>query len=149
LPMYSPLPARSRSVPHQPCTDGGAAREISPAVRSLTTQRVVERSLHWFARRTAIIDGARTLSYGDLADRTGRLANALLARGAGGRAVAVWLPNRLEYIEVDVACARAGAIRVAIGHRLSADECAYIVEHSRSVLLITPPELHARLAGLG
>jgi acyl-CoA synthetase (AMP-forming)/AMP-acid ligase II len=107
-----------------------------------TAQVLVERSLLYHADRVAIVDGVRTLTYKGLAERSSRLANALLSAGSSrDRPAAVWLPNRLEFIEADVACTRAGITRVAIGDRLSPDECAYILEHSQAATLITTTEL--------
>src|SRR6476646_1112360 len=61
--------------------------------------------------RVALEDGARSVRYGELAERTRRLAAALAARGVGhGDRVAVLSENRIEYIEVFLAAARLGAI---------------------------------------
>lgn len=116
----------------------------------LTTQRLVERSLAHFAPRIAVIDGEHRLTYDRLAERTARLANALLALGASdGRPVAVYLPNGFRLIEVDLAAMRAGICRVAIGTRLAAEECRYIVEHAQTAVLITTPDLWERIEGTG
>jgi acyl-CoA synthetase (AMP-forming)/AMP-acid ligase II len=56
-------------------------------------------------------------------------------------------PNCLEFVEADVACTRAGILRVGVGDRLSGDECRYILEHRSAAVLITTPELLARLGG--
>ncbi|EPH44642.1 putative Linear gramicidin synthase subunit D [Streptomyces aurantiacus JA 4570] len=58
----------------------------------------------------ALTDGRRTWSYRELADRTGRLADALVRRGAGPeRTVALVLPRSMELIAAELAVARAGA----------------------------------------
>lgn len=112
----------------------------------LTTQRLVERSLTQFATRTALIDHNRRLTYGVLAKRSAALANALLEFGASGeRPVAALLPNENRMVEIDVAAMRAGICRVAIGTRLTADECRYIINHSRSAVLVTTPELWEKI----
>ena len=110
----------------------------------VTVRDVVERGLRCFAANTAVIDGERRETYAELADRSGRLANVVTATGRG-RPVAVWLPNCLEYVEADVACMRAGATRVAVGDRLSADETEYILGHCGAGVLITTAELYGRL----
>ena len=43
---------------------------------------------------------------------------------------------------------QAGGVLVAINTRLSADEVAYIVEHSGSTMVFHSPELEAQLAGV-
>lgn len=104
----------------------------------LTTQALVERFLTAYADRTAVVDGAHTLSFAALADRSARLANACLARGAGAqRPVAIYLGNDFHFIELDLACMRAGITRVGISSRLSPDECQFIVNHSRAAVLVT------------
>ena len=94
----------------------------------------------------AVDDGTRTLTYRQLEERSGRLANALLALGAGpDRPAAILLPNDFHFVEIDAACMRAGITRVGISSRLSADECQFIVAHSRASVLITSPTLLAPL----
>lgn len=92
------------------------------------------------AERTAAVDEARTLTYLDLGQRSARLANILLGLGEKDtRPVASLMRNRTEYVEADVACARAGLPRVGISERLSPDEVQFILEHSGSSVLITEP----------
>ena len=112
----------------------------------LTAQRLVERSLRMYSSRAAVVDGDRSLTYGELAARTGRLANALLGFGASGeRPVATLLQNQLEFLEVDVACTRSGITRVGISDRLSPDECRHILGDSQAAVLVVTPELWERV----
>jgi long-chain acyl-CoA synthetase len=90
-----------------------------------------------FARATpsalAVIDGDRRLTFGDLAQRAGRLANALLDRGLPpGSHVAVCLGNRLEYPEIACGIAMAGMIMVPLNPRFTPPEAAFILDHSES-----------------
>lgn len=104
----------------------------------LTTQVLVERCLSSFRDRIAVVDRGRLITYGTLAERSARLANAFVARGAGPwRPVAVYLENDVHFIEVDLACMRAGIMRVGISSRLSAEECTFILNHSRAAVLVT------------
>jgi acyl-CoA synthetase (AMP-forming)/AMP-acid ligase II len=113
----------------------------------LTAQRLVERSLRTWAARTAIVDGDRRLTYAQVGERSARLANVLLAAGAGpDRPAATLLPNCLEFPEVDIACTRAGITRLGISDRLSADECAYLLGDSEAAVLVAAPSLLAPLA---
>ena len=112
----------------------------------VTAQRLVERSLRMYGDRVAVVDGERQLTYGALAERTGRLANAFLGLSASAeRPVATLLPNALEFVEVDVACTRSGITRVGISERLSSDECRYILADSEAAVLVTTPTLFERL----
>ena len=111
----------------------------------LTAQRLLERAIAAYGDRTAIVDGPRRLTYRELGERSARLANVLLAAGAGAdRPAAALLPNCAEYVEFDVATARAGVARVGISERLSADEARYILEHSGAAALVTTAELLER-----
>ncbi len=115
----------------------------------LTSQRLYERALRATPDRVAVVDGDRRLTYRTLDDRSARLGNVLLAHGAGlERPGAALLANRAEFIEFDVACARAGVTRVGISDRLSGDECRYILEHSGAAVLVTTPDLLERVGEL-
>jgi acyl-CoA synthetase (AMP-forming)/AMP-acid ligase II len=104
----------------------------------ITAQLLVERSLASFAPKVAVVDGQRRVTYATLAERTARLAAVFLSAGAGReRPVVMWLPNGLEWIECDVACMRAGIPRVAVGDRLTAEECAFIAGHAEGAVLVT------------
>ncbi len=112
-----------------------------------TAQQIVERSLHAFDGRIAIIDGSASLSFELLRQRTAKLANALLNAVEWGSncTAATLLPNDYRFIEVDLACMRAGVARVGISPRLAADECQYILAHANSSVLVTTWELYERI----
>ena len=112
----------------------------------LTAQRLVERSLKAHGAETAVVDGPRRITYSQLRDRTGRLANALMAMGAtADRPCATYMPNRAEFIEVDVACMRSGVTRIGIGERLHPSEVVYIMDDSAAAVLVVEAELLERL----
>ncbi|GAB2839006.1 fatty acid--CoA ligase [Actinocorallia aurea] len=111
------------------------------------------------ANSTAVIDGARTLSFGQVHERSSRLGQDLLAAGlAPGERVAVLLGNRAEWIEIAAGLAKAGLVMVPLGTRSTAAENAYILEHSEARGLVadaallgnitTPPPV-VRLVGDG
>lgn len=103
----------------------------------MTAQRLVERSLRVWHDRVAVRDGDRELTYRALSERSGRLANVLLAAGASPeRPAATLVPNMLEFVEVDVACTRAGITRLGISDRLSADEALYLLSNSEAAVLV-------------
>ena len=83
--------------------------------------------------RAALIHDDRTIAARDLADRAARLAGGLAAVGIGaGDRVAVWLPNRPEWLELHVALARLGALTVAVNTRFRAHEVRDLLERSRA-----------------
>ncbi|WP_395714920.1 AMP-binding protein [Reyranella sp.] len=89
---------------------------------------------------TAFIHGERHLSFADLLDRAARVAQGLADLGVGpGDRVALWLPNILAYPIVYFACARLGAIAVAVNTRYRAVEVADIVGRSGAKVLACAP----------
>jgi acyl-CoA synthetase (AMP-forming)/AMP-acid ligase II len=54
--------------------------------------------------------------------------------------------NRLEYVEADLAIARAGLVKVPINPKLSDDERRYLIEDSGATVIITEAEELDRLA---
>ena len=75
-------------------------------------------------------------SYGQLDERSNRLANALRGLGldAGDR-VAAWLDDSVEYVELYVAAAKANVIMVPINARLTHHEAAYQLENTGARVL--------------
>lgn len=78
------------------------------------------------ASRVALRFEDRAQTYGELADRVDSLASGLVAAGlTKGDRVAVLLHNRLEFVEIFFAIAKAGAVVVPINYLLTAPEIAY------------------------
>ena len=76
-------------------------------------------------------------SYRQLWDLTTRLARALIARGiARGDRVGIWAPNRFEWIVVQYATARIGAILVNVNPAYRAHELEYTLNQSGLRLLL-------------
>jgi acyl-CoA synthetase (AMP-forming)/AMP-acid ligase II len=118
----------------------------SPGRLPATAQALVRTALRTDGGRDAVVDGRRRITYGQLADRTARLANCLAGLGAArDRPVAVLVGNRAEYIEVDVAATRAGIPRVGLSDRLAPEEWAYILEDARAAALVVTAECLERL----
>jgi fatty-acyl-CoA synthase len=72
------------------------------------------------------------------------LAAAMLRDDFGvrrGDRVAMYSPNRVEFIEVQFACARLGAIFVPLNWRLTVHELDYIVSDAGPTVLLADPEL--------
>jgi fatty-acyl-CoA synthase len=97
-------------------------------------RRTVER----FGDREALVvcsQNAR-FSYRQLWDAVTQLARALLALGVEpGERVGVWAPNRWEWVVVQYATARIGAILVNINPSYQAPELAYALNQSGVGLL--------------
>jgi long-chain acyl-CoA synthetase len=80
-------------------------------------------------------EGWDAVPWAEAADRIDDLARGLLARGVRhGDRVAVLSRTRLEWILLDWAVMSIGAVVVGLYPTSSANECAYILEHSEAVL---------------
>jgi long-chain acyl-CoA synthetase len=80
-------------------------------------------------------EGWDAVPWAEAAERIGDLARGLLARGVRhGDRVAVLSRTRLEWILLDWAVMSIGAVVVGLYPTSSANECAYILEHSEAVL---------------
>src|SRR2546423_12445774 len=89
---------------------------------------------------SAFIHGERTLSFAELVDCSARAAQGLADLGVGrGDRVALWLPNLPAYPILYFACARLGAIAVAVNTRYRAVEVADIVGRSGAKVLACAP----------
>jgi fatty-acyl-CoA synthase len=90
--------------------------------------------------RSALIFEDRAISAPELADRVARLAGGLAASGVGaGDRVALWLPNRPEWLELHLALARLGALTVAINTRFRTHEVRDLLERSQARALAFAP----------
>ncbi len=99
--------------------------------------------------RAAMIEGETTISFGELDARSRRVAAGLARHGVGsGDRVALWLPTVPAYMILDIACARLGAIAVAINTRFRAVDLADLVGRSGAKLLAYWPGFrHIDFAG--
>lgn len=89
------------------------------------------------AKEQALFDGLKQYTFLQLKERSLRLANALLSSGlAKGDRVAILMSNRMEHIELDVAIAIAGLIKVPMNYRLHPNEHEYVLKDSGAKLLI-------------
>jgi len=80
-------------------------------------------------------------SYTELDAELDRLARALLASGlAVGDRVALWAPNRYEWVLAQYATARIGVIMVCINPAYRTHELEFALNQSGSVMLLAAPE---------
>ena len=87
-------------------------------------------------------DLERSMSYGLWNERACRLANALMGLGlTPGQRVAILAHNRLEWVEIYAATAKAGLVAVPINFRLTGPEVAFIVTDCDAAALIVEHSL--------
>lgn len=95
--------------------------------------------------REALVFGDERLTFAEFRDRALALARGLRALGLGrGDHVAIWMPNRPSWFVAQQACARLGAVVVALNPRYRAHELSYILAQSDARALIVTD----RLAGV-
>ena len=89
----------------------------------------------------ALIQGDRTQTWGQLYERSCKVANALKAAGVGSQDRVAFLDkNGIDHFEVFYACGLLNAVSVDINWRLAAPEVAYIVNDSQAKVLIVGPD---------
>ena len=100
--------------------------------------------------RDCVVQGSRRLRYRDLADRSNRLANVLLAHGvtirrprselmgheSGQDHVGLYLYNGPEYLEATLGCAKARAAQFNVNYRYVKAELAYLLNDAAPRALV-------------
>jgi fatty-acyl-CoA synthase len=95
-----------------------------------------------YPARIAAKDERRALTYAELEERANRLSSALGGLGLGqGDRLAIFAHNRVEWIEIYAACAKAGVVAVPVNFRLQGPEVRYILEDSGATALIVGADL--------
>jgi fatty-acyl-CoA synthase len=112
------------------------------AFTALTPLSFLERSAQVYPGKTAIVHGARELSYTDFAAEAARLAGALKASGIQpGDRVAYLCPNIPEMLVAHFGVPLTGAALVAINTRLAPEEVRWICDHSGARILVADTAL--------
>jgi fatty-acyl-CoA synthase len=113
-----------------------------------TVDGVLRRSARRTPARLAVEYRDRTWTYEELDDAVSRAASVLLGEGlTRGDRVAAYGHNSDAYLVAFLACARAGLVHVPVNQNLTGDDLAYLVGQSGSSLVLTDPDLAARLPG--
>ena len=108
----------------------------------LTPSAYLDRAAWVFRDRVAIVDGGRSFTYAEFADRAHRLAGALQRIGVQpGDRVAALCVNSHVMLELHNGVPLAGAVLVPLNIRLSRDELTHILRHSGTRALVATAEL--------
>jgi acyl-CoA ligase (AMP-forming) (exosortase A-associated) len=101
-------------------------------------------SVERFASRTALRQRGRDLTYAELYERSRRLAGGLESAGiARGDRVVVYLQNRIEVVEVALACSMLGAIFVPANSQLKARQLQYVIQDCGARALVVSQSVYA------
>ena len=97
----------------------------------LTPMEFANRSRRLYGDREAVVDGELRLTYRQFFERCDRWSSALQTFGIQpGDRVAYIAPNTHAQLEAFYAVPQIGAVLVPINYRLTADDFAYIINHS-------------------
>ncbi len=113
---------------------------------ALLDHALVGRAAHRALEADAPDGTTSTFTFGALEARSNRLAHVLASRGlVRGTRLAFLLPNRVEIIDLWLACAKLGVIVVPVNVLYQAREIAHIVQDADPVAVITVAQRFADL----
>jgi fatty-acyl-CoA synthase len=122
---------------------------------ALTVADFLNRAALVCGHRVAVVDEPAapgsfgTLTYDELEARARGLALGLEGLGvAHGERVAIVSPNSARFLTAFFGVSGFGRILVPINFRLTADEIAYIVDHSGASVLLYDPDLAGEVDGI-
>jgi fatty-acyl-CoA synthase len=102
-----------------------------------------------FPQRIAVENDTTRLSYAALDDAVNRAAHAMARCGVTrGERVAVLSENRAEYLVLELACAKLGAILACQNWRLSAAELRHTIDLVAPKLIVVSPRHAGLLSGV-
>ena len=100
---------------------------------ALTPMEFARRARSLYADRLAVVDGELRLTYRQLFERCDSWSHVLQGWGVGhGDRVATIAPNTHAQLESFYAVPQLGAVVVPLNYRLTADDFAYMINHSGS-----------------
>ncbi len=109
------------------------------ALSSMTVGDLFDAVASRFPDREALVDipGGKRYSYRELQRIVTRLAGGFLKLGiAKGEHLAIWTPNRSEYIIAELAAVKIGAVPVSIDTNAQPQQLEYLLRQSDSQTLI-------------
>jgi len=99
--------------------------------------------------KTALIDGERSLTWGELNEAVDRFAVGILARSLQpGDRVGLLLPNSIEFAVAYFGVLRAGLVALPLNTAYTAEELGYQLADSAARLVVTDAEHVQRAAGV-
>ncbi len=122
------------------------ARRLVRTAAGSTVGSLFAAQVRLYPSRVAIEEDGRTLSYAALGERVNRTASLLSGFGVGhGDRVAIIAENRAEYLELQLAVAKLGAILACQNWRLSAGETQYCLDLVAPRVVVVSPRHAGKL----
>ncbi len=117
---------------------------MSPAIASLAD--IVREHGENSPNKTALEVGDRTVTFGQLHDRSSQAAQAFRDAGVGREdRVAFIEKNGAEFYEVTFGLAKLGAVCVAVNWRLAAPEMKQIIDDAKAGVVVVGPDFFAHV----
>ena len=116
-----------------------------PPLRDLTLGDLLAWAADSVPERLALVTGtadpadARRWTYAELYHQALRTARALSTRFQPGERIAIWAPNRPEWLMLEFGAAMAGLVLVTVNPGFRAQELAYVLKQSRSAGVFVAP----------
>ncbi|MDT7679695.1 MAG: fatty-acyl-CoA synthase [Pseudonocardiales bacterium] len=113
------------------------AADRSEALVEITIGELLRQNAAAAPDRLALVEGTpdrgmrRTWTYAELLSTAETVAAALLARFHPGERIAVWAPNRAEWVLLQQGAALAGLVLVTVNPAYRAAELGYVLRQSR------------------
>ncbi|MDQ0340539.1 acyl-CoA synthetase (AMP-forming)/AMP-acid ligase II [Caldalkalibacillus uzonensis] len=108
-----------------------------------------EKSVSQYSHKTAIKDYRRSVTYNELRVEVNKCAHLLMQLGIKhGDRVALYMKNCIEYIVLEFAIAKVGAVRVPLNHFLNEKEVEYRLTDSQSKAIFCSAEFYNRIQSI-
>lgn len=130
-------------------TDSWPSYRLIPARINIAREALDRQIAAGMGERVAFVHDGGSISFTEIAERVNRLARGLAGIGIRrGLPVLVRLPNSPEFVISFLALAKLGARPVLQNSLLSAEEVAYVLDHSDATAAITFDDIAAPLREL-
>ena len=107
----------------------------------MTLAQLLDRAAQRRPEATAVVDGARRLTYAELAFQAAALGRGLADMGVGrGDRVLIALKNRLEHVLAYWALQTIGGVAAPVSFRLAGGELRYVLEDSGARVALFEPD---------
>ena len=107
----------------------------------MTLAQLLDRAAQRRPEATAVVDGARRLTYAELSVQAAALGRGLADMGIGrGDRVLIALKNRLEHVLAYWALQTNGGVAAPVSFRLAAGELRYVLEDSGARVALFEPD---------
>lgn len=106
--------------------------------RRNTLGDLLTRTVSRYRDKLALVYNDRQVTYRELNDLVNRTANGLRKRGVKkGDRLAMYSKNNLDFVIVEFALARLGAVLIPINFMLKENDISYILNHAKAVGIFT------------